>query len=140
MADADVDGAHIRTLLLTFFFRNMRELIDAGYMYIAQPPLYLLKQGKEELYFYTEREWDEYRKQVDGEKKLDPQRFKGLGEMDAAQLWDTTMDPERRTLLRVTLEDAATADRLFSVLMGEDVPARKEWIEENAKDVQNLDV
>jgi DNA gyrase subunit B len=140
MADADVDGAHIRTLLLTFFFRNMRELIDAGYMYIAQPPLYLLKQGKEELYFYTEREWDECRKQVDGEKKLDPQRFKGLGEMDAAQLWDTTMDPERRTLLRVTLEDAATADRLFSVLMGEDVPARKEWIEENAKDVQNLDV
>jgi DNA gyrase subunit B len=140
MADADVDGAHIRTLLLTFFFRNMRELIDAGYMYIAQPPLYLLKQGKEELYFYTEREWDEYRKQVDGDKKLDPQRFKGLGEMDAAQLWDTTMDPERRTLLRVTLEDAATADRLFSVLMGEDVPARKEWIEENAKDVRNLDV
>jgi DNA gyrase subunit B len=140
MADADVDGAHIRTLLLTFFFRNMRELIDAGYMYIAQPPLYLLKDGKEERYFYTEREWDEYRKQVDGDKKLDPQRFKGLGEMDAAQLWDTTMDPERRTLLQVTLEDAVEADRLFTILMGEDVPARKEWIETNAKDVQNLDV
>ena len=140
MADADVDGAHIRTLLLTFFFRYMRELIDAGYMYIAQPPLYLLKQGKEELYFYTEREWETYRKQVDGSRKLDPQRFKGLGEMDASQLWDTTMDPERRTLLRVTLEDAATADRLFTVLMGEDVQARKEWIESNAKDVQNLDV
>lgn len=140
MADADVDGAHIRTLLLTFFFRYMRELIDAGYMYIAQPPLYLLKEGKEERYFYTEREWTLFRAQVDGEKKLDPQRFKGLGEMDAAQLWNTTMDPERRTLLRVTLEDAAMADRLFTVLMGEDVPSRKEWIETNAKDVQNLDV
>jgi DNA gyrase subunit B len=140
MADADVDGAHIQTLLLTFFFRYMRELIDNGYIYLAKPPLYLLKSGKEELYFYTEREWDQYRKQVDGEKKLDPQRFKGLGEMDASQLWETTMDPERRTLMRVTLEDAATADRLFTVLMGEDVQARKEWIEDNAKDVVNLDV
>ena len=140
MADADVDGAHIRTLLLTFFFRNMRELIDAGYVYIAQPPLYLLKDGKEELYFYTEREWEQYRKQVDGKKNLDPQRFKGLAEMDADQLWGTTMDPERRTLLRVTLEDAALADRLFTILMGEDVPARREWIESNAKLVQNLDV
>ena len=140
MADADVDGAHIRTLLLTFFFRNMRELIDAGYMYIAQPPLYLLKDGKEERYFYTEREWDKYRKDVDGSKKLDPQRFKGLGEMDASQLWDTTMDPDRRTLLQVTLEDAVEADRLFTILMGEDVPARKDWIETNAKDVKNLDV
>jgi DNA gyrase subunit B len=140
MADADVDGAHIRTLLLTFFFRNMRELIDAGYVYIAQPPLYLLKDGKEERYFYTEREWEQYRKQVDGKKNLDPQRFKGLAEMDADQLWGTTMDPERRTLLRVTLEDAALADRLFTILMGEDVPARREWIESNAKLVQNLDV
>jgi DNA gyrase subunit B len=140
MADADVDGAHIRTLLLTFLFRHMPLLIDAGYIYAAQPPLYLLKDGKEERYFYTEREWDQYRKQVDGEKKLDPQRFKGLGEMDAKQLWETTMDPERRTLLRITLEDTAVADRLFTVLMGEDVPARKGWIEENAKDVKNLDV
>ena len=140
MADADVDGAHIRTLLLTFFFRNMRELIDAGYVYIAQPPLYLLKDGKDELYFYNEREWDKYRKDVDGTKKLDPQRFKGLGEMDASQLWETTMDPDRRTLLQVTLEDAVEADRLFTILMGEDVPARKDWIETNAKDVQNLDV
>jgi DNA gyrase subunit B len=141
MADADVDGAHIRTLLLTFLFRNMRELIDAGYVYIAQPPLYLLKEGKQELYFYTEREWDLYRAQDgNGSRKLDPQRFKGLGEMDAGQLWTTTMDPERRTLLRVTLDDAALADRLFTVLMGEDVPARKAFIEENAKDVQNLDV
>ncbi len=118
MADADVDGAHIRTLLLTFFFRNMRELIDAGFMYLAQPPLYLIKQGKQDRYFYTEREWDVFRKQDgNGNKKLDPQRFKGLAEMDASQLWDTTMDPDKRTLLQVTLEDAATADKLFSVLM-----------------------
>ena len=140
MADADVDGAHIQTLLLTFLFRYMRELIDAGYIYLAKPPLYLLKENKQEHYFYTEREWDLYRKEVDGQRKLEPQRFKGLGEMDAAQLWDTTMDPEKRTLLRVTLEDAATADRLFTILMGEDVPSRKEWIEDNAKDVRNLDV
>ena len=140
MADADVDGAHIQTLLLTFLFRYMRELIDAGYVYLAKPPLYLLKEGKQELYFYTEREWDAYRKEIDGQRKLEPQRFKGLGEMDASQLWETTMNPEQRTLLRVTLEDAATADRLFSILMGEDVPSRKEWIEDNAADVQNLDV
>jgi DNA gyrase subunit B len=140
MADADVDGAHIQTLLLTFLFRYMRELIDAGYVYLAKPPLYLLKEGKQELYFYTEREWDAYRKDVDGQRKLEPQRFKGLGEMDATQLWETTMNPEQRTLLRVTLEDAATADRLFGILMGEDVASRKEWIEDNAADVQNLDV
>jgi DNA gyrase subunit B len=141
MADADVDGAHIRTLLLTFFFRNMPQLIDAGFIYLAQPPLYLLKQGKEELYFYTEREWDAWRaKQGNGNKKLEPQRFKGLGEMDAIQLWDTTMDPEHRTLLQVTLEDAVAADRLFTVLMGEDVPSRKAFIEQNAKYVENLDV
>jgi len=141
MADADVDGAHIRVLLLTFFFRNMRELIEAGYVYIAQPPLYLLKDGKQEHYFYNEREWEQFRSaDGNGQKKLEPQRFKGLGEMDASQLWQTTMDPEQRTLLRVTLDDAALADRLFTVLMGEDVPARKAFIEENAKDVQNLDV
>jgi DNA gyrase subunit B len=140
MADADVDGAHIRTLLLTFLFRNMPALIDAGYIYLAQPPLYLLKQGKEHLYFYTEREWETWRKKHANGKKLDPQRFKGLGEMDAIQLWDTTMDPEKRTLLQVTLEDAATADRLFTVLMGEDVPSRKAFIEANAKYVRNLDV
>ena len=140
MADADVDGAHIRTLLLTFFFRNMPQLIDAGYIYLAQPPLYLLKQNKQELYFYTEREWDTWRSANAAGKKLEPQRFKGLGEMNADQLWDTTMDPERRTLLQVNLEDAATADRLFSVLMGEDVASRKAFIETNAKYVQNLDV
>jgi len=141
MADADVDGAHIRTLLLTFFFRSMRELIDAGYVYLAQPPLYLVRDGKQERYFYTEQEWSAFRKaDGNGRKNLEPQRFKGLAEMDAAQLWDTTMDPEKRTLLQVTLEDAATADRLFTVLMGEDVPSRKEFIEANAKYVQNLDV
>ncbi|MGZ8630259.1 MAG: DNA topoisomerase (ATP-hydrolyzing) subunit B [Actinomycetota bacterium] len=140
MADADVDGAHIRTLLLTYFFRYMSQLIDAGYVYLAQPPLYLLKEGKQEHYFYTEREWDEFRKNANGKRLGDPQRFKGLGEMDAEQLWDTTMDPERRTLLQVTLEDAVAADRLFSVLMGDDVPARKDFIERNAKYVQNLDV
>jgi DNA gyrase subunit B len=140
MADADVDGAHIRTLLLTFFFRNMPQLIDAGYVYLAQPPLYLLKEGKAERYFYTERQWDEYRKNANGKKAENPQRFKGLGEMDAIQLWNTTMDPEHRTLLQVGLEDAVAADRLFSVLMGEDVPSRKAFIETNAKYVQNLDV
>jgi DNA gyrase subunit B len=139
MADADVDGAHIRTLLLTFFFRNMPQLIDAGYVYLAQPPLYLIKESKQERYFYTEREWDEFRKNANG-KKLDPQRFKGLGEMDAIQLWNTTMDPEHRTLLQVSLEDAVAADRLFTVLMGDDVPSRKAFIEQNAKYVRNLDV
>ncbi|MEO8422547.1 MAG: DNA topoisomerase (ATP-hydrolyzing) subunit B [Actinomycetota bacterium] len=141
MADADVDGAHIRTLLLTFFFRHMREVIEEGYMYLAQPPLYLIKEGKQERYFYTEQQWDAYRKENgNASKKMDPQRFKGLGEMDANQLWETTMNPERRTLLRVTLDDAATADRLFTILMGDDVPARKAFIELNAKDVRNLDV
>jgi DNA gyrase subunit B len=139
MADADVDGAHIRTLLLTFFFQHMREVIESGYMYLAQPPLYMIKEGKQEHYFYTEQEWDTFRK-GNGNKKLDPQRFKGLGEMDANQLWETTMNPERRTLLRVTLDDAMAAARLFDVLMGDDVPARKAFIELNAKDVQNLDV
>jgi DNA gyrase subunit B len=140
MADADVDGAHIRTLLLTFFFRNMPQLIDAGYVYLAQPPLYLIKEGKEERYFYTEREWDVYRKNANGKKTENPQRFKGLGEMDAIQLWNTTMDPEHRTLLQVNLEDAVSADRLFTILMGEDVPSRRDFIATNAKYVQNLDV
>ena len=122
MADADVDGAHIRTLLLTFFFRNMRELIDAGYIYLAQPPLYLAEGGQAgAVLLHGTRVGRLARGQNADGKKLEPQRFKGLGEMNAEQLWDTTMDPERRTLLQVTLEDAATADRLFTVLMGEDV-------------------
>jgi len=140
MADADVDGAHIRTLLLTFFFRNMQALIEAGYVYIAQPPLYLLNVDRKPRYFYTEREWDQFRKE-NGNRKLEtPQRFKGLGEMDAGQLWETTMDPETRTLLRVDIEDAAMASRLFSILMGTDVDERRSFIQTNAKDVQNLDV
>ncbi len=140
MADADVDGAHIRTLLLTFFFRNMRELIDAGYIYLAQPPLYKILVDRKPMYFYTEKEWLTFRKK-NGDKKVDtPQRFKGLGEMNPDQLWETTMNPETRTMLQVTLEDAALADRLFTILMGEDVPARKAFIEANAKDVKNLDV
>ena len=140
MADADVDGAHIRTLLLTYFFRYMRQLIEAGYVYLAQPPLYLLKEDKQEHYFYTEPNGTSTARTPTASASSEPQRFKGLGEMDAIQLWDTTMDPEQRTLLQVTLEDAATADRLFSILMGDDVPARKDFIERNAKYVQNLDV
>lgn len=139
MADADVDGAHIRTLLLTFFFRNMRELIEAGYVYLAQPPLYMVTVDREPRYFYSEAEWEAFRQQ-NGGRKLEPQRFKGLGEMDAEQLWQTTMNPETRTLLRVEMEDAALADRLFTILMGEDVAERRAFIEANAKYVQNLDV
>ncbi len=139
MADADVDGAHIRTLLLTFFFRNMRELIEAGYVYLAQPPLYMVTVDRTPHYFYSEQEWDAFRKR-NGGRKLEPQRFKGLGEMDAEQLWETTMNPETRTLLRVEMEDAVLADRLFTILMGEDVAERKAFIEANAKYVQNLDV
>jgi DNA gyrase subunit B len=139
MADADIDGAHIRTLLLTFYFRHMPELIEAGYVYIAQPPLYMVVVDRKPLYFYTEREWEQFLRN-NGHRKLEPQRFKGLGEMDWQQLWDTTMDPESRTMLRVDIEDAAAADRLFSVLMGSDVAERRQFIEANAKDVQNLDV
>jgi DNA gyrase subunit B len=143
MTDADVDGAHIRTLLLTFFFRQMQELIEAGYVYIAQPPLYRVAKGKEEFYAYTEPERDEYAKRLsngEGRGSLNIQRYKGLGEMNPPQLWATTMDPARRTILRVTMEDAVEASKLFDELMGDEVEPRRQFIERNAKYVSNLDV
>jgi DNA gyrase subunit B len=139
LTDADVDGAHIRILLLTFFFRYMKELIDAGFMYIAQPPLYRVTLDGKTSYLYSDKELDAARKK-NGKKDLNPLRFKGLGEMNPDQLWETAMDPEQRTFLRVTLEDAAAADRMFSVLMGEDVEGRREFIQQNAKDVRLIDV
>jgi DNA gyrase subunit B len=142
MTDADVDGAHIRTLLLTFFFRQMKELIEAGFVYIAQPPLYRVAKGKEEFYAYTEPERDEYVKRLVGDSKanVNIQRYKGLGEMNPGQLWKTTMDPSTRTILQVTLEDASIASDLFERLMGDEVEPRRLFIEENAKYVSNLDV
>jgi DNA gyrase subunit B len=138
MTDADVDGAHIRTLLLTFFYRYMEELITAGYIYIANPPLYRLKKGKKEWYVYTEAEKDE--KLKDLKEGVTIQRYKGLGEMNPTQLWDTTMNPETRIIVKVTLEDAAYADELFTTLMGEQVEPRREFIQEHALEVVNLDV
>jgi DNA gyrase subunit B len=143
MTDADVDGAHIRTLLLTFFFRQMQELIEAGYVYIAQPPLYRVAKAKEEFYAYTEGERDEYTKRLtngDGRGSINVQRYKGLGEMNPDQLWRTTMDPATRTILRVTMEDAVEASKLFDELMGDEVEPRRQFIERNAKYVSNLDV
>jgi DNA gyrase subunit B len=143
MTDADVDGAHIRTLLLTFFFRQMQELIEAGYVYIAQPPLYRVARGKEEQYAYTEPERDDWVKRLSGpdaKGSVNIQRYKGLGEMNPEQLWNTTMDPDRRTILRVTLEDAVEASKLFDELMGDEVEPRRQFIERNAKYVSNLDV
>lgn len=137
MSDADVDGAHIRTLLLTFLFRHMTELISAGYVYIAQPPLYLVRDGKDQHYFYNDEQLERFFEEKG--KRLPVQRFKGLGEMSPEQLWDTTMDPERRTLLQVTLEDAIQADEIFSVLMGARVEPRREFIEAHAKEVRFLD-
>ncbi|MCS7249432.1 MAG: DNA topoisomerase (ATP-hydrolyzing) subunit B [candidate division WOR-3 bacterium] len=139
MTDADVDGSHIRTLLLTFFYRFMRPLIEEGYVYIAFPPLYRVKVDKQEFYLYSEEELEKFLKKHKNEK-LEVQRYKGLGEMNPQQLWETTMNPEKRKLKRVTLEDAAEADRLFSILMGEEVEPRRKFIEENAKYVENLDI
>ncbi|MDD5795424.1 MAG: DNA topoisomerase (ATP-hydrolyzing) subunit B [Oscillospiraceae bacterium] len=138
MADADVDGSHIRTLLLTFFFRFMRPLVEQGHVYIAQPPLYRITKGKEHKYAYSDLERDQILAQTEG--KTDIQRYKGLGEMDSVQLWETTMNPETRLMLKVELEDAEAADEVFTVLMGDKVEPRREFIETNAKYVQNLDV
>ncbi len=140
LTDADVDGAHIRTLLLTFFFRHMYELIDAGHVYIAQPPLYRVNLDGKPQYLFSDKELDGLRKTNGKKKNLNVLRFKGLGEMNAEQLWETAMDPEQRTLLQVTMEDAATADRTFSILMGEDVDERRKFIQANAKDVRLIDV
>jgi DNA gyrase subunit B len=138
MTDADVDGSHIRTLLLTFFFRYMRPLIEAGYIYIAQPPLYKLKKDKKEFYFYSDEQLETFYRQQGRGTSL--QRYKGLGEMNPEQLWETTMDPERRTILQVRLEDAYQADAIFTTLMGERVEPRKEFIEQHAHLVKNLDI
>ena len=136
MCDADVDGSHIQTLILTFFFRYMREMIENGYIYIATPPLYLVRKGKQAKYAWDDKERDGYIDKMKGsgsESSVHVQRYKGLGEMNAEQLWDTTMSPENRTLRQVTIESAAEADRIFSMLMGDDVPPRREFIENNAK-------
>ena len=139
MTDADVDGAHIRTLLLTFFFRYMRPLIDNGYVYIAQPPLYKVKKQKKEYYVYSDKQLEALLGEI-GKNGIELQRYKGLGEMNPEQLWETTMNPETRTLLQVTIDDATEADRIFSMLMGDKVGPRKEFIEENAEFVKNLDI
>jgi len=143
MSDADVDGAHIRTLLLTFFFRYMRPMIENGYVYSAVPPLYKLTRGKTVKVAYSDEERDLVSAQLrenNPNAKVEINRFKGLGEMDAHELWETTMDPEQRTLRRITLEDARRADAIFTVLMGEQVEPRKEWIERNAKYAVNIDI
>ncbi len=141
MCDADVDGSHIVTLIMTFFYRHMKELIENGYLYIATPPLYLLKKGNKEVYAWTDDERDRFAQEMKGDSntKVGIQRYKGLGEMNAEQLWSTTMDPEFRTLRQVTIESAAEADRTFSMLMGDDVPPRRDFIERNAK-YANIDV
>jgi len=138
MADADVDGSHIRTLLLTFFFRFMKPLVEEGHIYLAQPPLFRISKSKKHYYAYTDEQRDKIMAELGNNYEI--QRYKGLGEMDAEQLWETTMNPETRTMLRVEVEDAAAADEAFTVLMGDKVQPRREFIEENAKYVQNLDV
>ncbi len=140
MTDADVDGAHIRTLLLTFFFRYMRRLIEEGYLYIAQPPLYRVKYGKKIYYAFSDDELKRILSQLESPDKAEVQRYKGLGEMDAEQLWETTMDPSRRVILRVTVREAEEADKLFNLLMGDKVEPRRRYIEEHASEVANLDI
>ncbi|WP_207644560.1 DNA topoisomerase (ATP-hydrolyzing) subunit B [Clostridium nigeriense] len=141
MTDADVDGAHIRTLLLTFFFRYMRGLLDGGHVYIAQPPLYQVKKNKKEYYAYSDQELEKLLQEIGGkDNSTNIQRYKGLGEMNASQLWDTTMDPDKRILLKATIEDAIAADEIFTILMGDKVEPRREFIQKNAKKVSNLDI
>jgi len=139
MSDADVDGAHIRTLLLTFFYRYMPSLIKDGHIYIAQPPLYRVTNKNKEYFLYTE---DELKKLISGlgEDKMEIQRYKGLGEMNPEQLWQATMNPETRTLYRVSIEDAIEADRIFTILMGGEVEPRRKFIEDHAREVSNLDI
>ena len=139
MTDADVDGAHIRTLLLTFFFRYARDIIRVGGLYIAQPPLYLVKKGTSKHYVYNDEQLDKKLEEL-GRKNVGIQRYKGLGEMNPDQLWETTMDPDKRTMLRVDMEDAELADEIFSILMGSNVDPRKLFIEKYAKDVRWIDV
>jgi len=139
MTDADVDGSHIRILILTFFYRYMRELIESGHVYIAQPPLYKVSKNKKEQYLYSDDALEEYLEE-EGKEGVNIQRYKGLGEMNADQLWDTTMDPENRTLLQVTLDNAIEAEEIFTILMGDAVEPRREFIQQNAKLVMNLDV
>lgn len=141
MADADVDGCHIRTLLLTFFFRFMRPLIENGNVYIAQPPLFRVTKGKTHKYAFSDEERDKYIAELSANgAKVEVQRYKGLGEMDPVQLWETTMDPETRTMIKVTMDDAMKADEIFSILMGDKVQPRREFIETNAKYAVNLDI
>ena len=140
MADADVDGAHIRTLLLTFFFRYMRPLVENGNVYLAQPPLYKLsRKGMKDVYCYTDEQLNEKLEEL-GRDGMNIQRYKGLGEMNPEQLWETTMNPETRTLVQVTVDDAIKADEIFTILMGDDIAPRRKFIEENAKYVKNLDI
>ena len=141
MTDADVDGAHIRTLLLTFFYRFMKPLITEGHVYIAQPPLYQVRKGKQVWYYFSDEAMNQKLDELGRDSNtVVVQRYKGLGEMNPEQLWETTMDPENRTMLRVHLEDAAEADRIFSVLMGDKVEPRRKFIQDNAKKVRNLDL
>jgi len=140
MTDADVDGAHIRTLLLTFFYRYMRKLVEAGYVYIAQPPLFKIERNKVVRYAQSEKERDQIIAEFGEGAKVNVQRYKGLGEMNAEQLWETTMDPESRTMLQVRIEDALQADMIFDTLMGDNVEPRRDFIQQYAKFVRNLDV
>jgi DNA gyrase subunit B len=139
MTDADVDGAHIRTLLLTFFYRYMRKVIESGYVYIAQPPLYKLERNKVIRYAYNDKQRETYMQEWGEGAKVNVQRYKGLGEMNPGQLWETTMDPESRTLLQVSIQDAIEADEVFDTLMGDNVEPRRDFIQTHAKYVKNID-